>query len=200
MSAQIAKKLIHAFYPYAKKQLNFDKPVKVRYDFGDVSNAQNPLGKTGNYQPETCTITLYTLGRHPKDILRSFCHELIHHSQCCRGEFDKLNGDAQPVATNLGYAQENEHLRQMEEEAYRLSGILVRDWEDMLKKQKQKELVMIMENDENEHPEVKKVRKVLKDEEELNDLFKNRRLDLNKKLIEKFTKFNKPKQEEGIEE
>ena len=82
----------------------------------------------------------------------------------------------------------------MEEEAYKLSGILVRDWEDMLKKQKQKELVMIMENDEL--PEVKKVKKTLEDNESINDLFKNRRLDLNKKLIEKFTKVNKPKDEE----
>lgn len=193
MSAEIAKKLIHAFYPYAKKQLNFNLPVKIRYDFGNVSNAQNPLGKTGNYEPATNTITIYTLGRHPKDILRSFCHELVHHSQRCRGEFDNTEDNLQ--STEIGYAQENDHLRAMEEEAYRLSGIIVRDWEDKLKKEKQKELVMIMENDEL--PEVKKVKKTIEDNEAINDLFKNRRLDLNKKLIEKFTKINKPKNEEN---
>lgn len=196
MNAEIAKKLIHAFYPYAKKQLNFDRPVKVRYDFGDIKNAQNPLGKTGNYQPENCTITIYTLGRHPKDILRSFCHELVHHAQCCRGEFDQL--ESSPIDTNLGYAQQNKRLRALEEEAYQLSGIMVRDWEDMLKQQKQKELIMIMENDD--HPDVKKVKKTIKDNDEINDLFKNRRLKLNKKLIDQFTKTSKPKQEEGGEQ
>lgn len=196
MSAEIAKKLIHAFYPYAKKQLNFDLPVKVRYDFGNVANAQNPLGKTGHYEPETNTITIYTLGRHPKDILRSFCHELVHHSQRCRGEFDKTEENSySSYSTEIGYAQENKHLREMEEEAYRLSGILVRDWEDKLKKEKQKELVMIMENDEL--PEVKKIKKTLEDNDAINDLYKNRRLELNKKLIEKFTKTNKPKNEDN---
>lgn len=196
MNAQIAKKLIHAFYPYAKKILNFDLPVKIRYDFGDIKNAQNPLGKTGNYEPENCAITIYTLGRHPKDILRSFCHELVHHAQRCRGEFSKLEGEQ--TDTELGYAQKNKHLRSLEEEAYQLSGIMVRDWEDTLKQKKQKELIMIMENEE--HPEVKKTKKTLKDNEEINDLFKNRRLNLNKKLIDKFTKTNKPKQEEGNEQ
>lgn len=196
MSAETAKKLIHAFYPYAKKQLNFDLPVKIRYDFGDISNAKNPLGKTGNYQPETCTVTLYTLGRHPKDILRSFCHELVHHAQRCRGEFERL--ETQQNNTQLGYAQDNAHLRKLEEEAYQLSGIMVRDWEDLLKKQKQKELVIIMENED--HPEVRKVKKTLKDEEDINNLLKNRRLELNKKLIEKYTKSDKPKQKEETEQ
>ena len=37
--------------------------------------------KTGSYCPETYTIKLSTHNRIKKDILRSYCHELIHHTQ-----------------------------------------------------------------------------------------------------------------------
>lgn len=41
----------------------------------------DPFISTGNYNPETNIITLYVKNRHLKDILRTFCHELIHHNQ-----------------------------------------------------------------------------------------------------------------------
>ena len=47
----------------------------------DVKNANDILGKTAYYNPENCSITLFTLGRHPKDILRSYAHEMIHRIQ-----------------------------------------------------------------------------------------------------------------------
>ena len=70
---------------------------------------------------------LYTQGRHIKDILRSLSHELVHHHQNCRGDFD---GD---ITTNEGYAQNDEHLREMEREAYECGNMIFRDWEDNLK-------------------------------------------------------------------
>jgi hypothetical protein len=63
--------------------------------------------------------------------MRSVAHEVIHHSQNLRGEFDN--------AFNLGeegYAQSNNHLRNMEGEAYLFGNVLFRDWEDELKKQR----------------------------------------------------------------
>ena len=119
------KELITQFYPYAKKQLGFDKDARVVLK-KDLENAKNPLGKTGHYDPGNYTIVLYTASRHPKDILRSFAHELTHHAQNCRGEFEG------GIAGEEGYAQNNPHLRNMELEAYRAS-ILVRDWEDKIK-------------------------------------------------------------------
>ena len=119
------KDLITQFYPYAKKQLGFDRDVKVILR-GDYENAKNPLGMTGHYDPSNDIIVLYTTNRHPKDILRSFAHELTHHAQNCRGEFEG------GIEGGPGYAQNNPHLRNMELEAY-LRSILVRDWEDTIK-------------------------------------------------------------------
>ncbi len=70
------------------------------------------------------------LGAWPA-VIEQLAHEVIHHSQNLRGEFDN--------AFNLGeegYAQSNNHLRNMEGEAYLLGNLLFRDWEDNLKKQR----------------------------------------------------------------
>ena len=120
------KKMAGAFFPYAEKQLGFDQPVSIIFQ-SDADNAQNMLGKTAQYDPDGMSVTLFTDGRHPKDVLRSLSHELVHHAQNCRGEFDSI-GD-----TSLGYAQRDGHLRGMEEEAYKLGNLIFRDWEDMFK-------------------------------------------------------------------
>ena len=77
----------------------------------NLKNAENPLGKTAYYDPNNKSITVYVTDRHPKDIMRSISHELVHHTQNCRGEFNNA-GDM-----DEGYAQEDEHLREMEREA-----------------------------------------------------------------------------------
>jgi len=118
--------LVKDFYPYAKKQLGFDKRPELVFN-SDIENAKKTLGKTGYYNPSTYTIVIYVDKRHPKDILRSFSHELVHHSQNCEG---KLAGD---IAAEEGYAQNNTHLRNMEKEAYLQGNIIFRDWEDTRK-------------------------------------------------------------------
>ena len=122
--------LIKEFYPHAKKQLGFNKPVSVNF-LSDPANSANPLGKTAHYDPNNYSIGLYIDKRHPKDILRSFSHELVHHRQNCQGKFDNA------VAVE-GYAQQDDHLREMEKEAYLEGNMLLRDWEDS-KKQETKE-------------------------------------------------------------
>ena len=123
------KQLVKNFYPFAKNRLKFNKPVDLFFK-PDFRNAQNPLGKTAYYDPESLSITIYTANRHPKDILRSFSHELVHHAQNCRGEFneDRMSGEI-----GEGYAQKNEHLREMEREAYERGNLCFRDWEDAVK-------------------------------------------------------------------
>jgi hypothetical protein len=59
--------------------------------------------------------------------MRSLSHELVHHSQNCRGDFDG------GIATVDGYAQEDGHLREMEREAYETGNMIFRDWEDNYK-------------------------------------------------------------------
>ena len=93
----------------------------------DEKNGNMLFGRTAFYKPDTQTIVVYTTNRHPKDILRSYCHELIHHVQNERG--DLKMGDA----SSPKYAQEDEHMRKMEMEAYLKGNLLLRDFEDNFK-------------------------------------------------------------------
>ena len=121
--------LIHKFMPYASSQLEYSSPVKVVL-LSDPDNAKKPLGKTAFYNPDTFTISIFTDNRHMKDILRSLSHELIHHVQNDRGDFDKVG----PFGEN--YIQTSPHLRKMEAEAYLLgNGFLVRFFEEHMRNQ-----------------------------------------------------------------
>lgn len=91
----------------------------------DESNAENILGTTGYYDPNTKCITLYVTKRHPKDILRSFAHEMIHHYQNME---ERLNGVGQTTDIN-----EDDRLREIEREAYELGNMLFRGWENSRK-------------------------------------------------------------------
>ena len=93
----------------------------------DEKNGNMLFGRTAFYKPDTQTIVVYTTNRHPKDILRSYCHELIHHVQNERGDLDK--GDT----SSPKYAQEDDHMRKMEMEAYLKGNLLLRDFEDNFK-------------------------------------------------------------------
>tara|TARA_R100000657_G_C4659298_1_gene103117 strand:+ start:301 stop:1101 length:801 start_codon:yes stop_codon:yes gene_type:complete len=124
----ILKSLIKQFMPFAQKQIGFQKPPKL-FLRTDDENAKNPLGKTAFYDPNKMSVTLYISGRHPKDILRSLGHELVHHKQNCDGKFSDSD-DMGP-----GYAQKDPHLRDMEKEANRDGSMCLRDFEDMLKQE-----------------------------------------------------------------
>ena len=122
-------KLAQQFLPYAQEKLRFDKPVDIQL-MSDPNNAKDPLGKTAYYDPNSMKVTLFVDKRHVKDILRSLAHELVHHKQNCRGDFDGS------IDTSPGYAQEDGKMRKLEGEAYlEGSGYLFRDWEDTLKKE-----------------------------------------------------------------
>ena len=120
------EQLVGDFFPYSQQQLGFDKPVTVIFQ-SDAPNSQRILGKTAYYDPGAMEIVLYVDGRHPKDIMRSLSHELVHHAQNCRGDFTS------DMETSAGYAQENPHLRKMEREAYTKGNLIFRDYEDLIK-------------------------------------------------------------------
>ena len=71
---------IQGMYKHFDDQIGFSRPPTLFLD-SDPSNAPNTLGKTAYYDPQTFEIHVYTDGRHPKDMLRSIAHELIHHQQ-----------------------------------------------------------------------------------------------------------------------
>jgi ribosomal protein L7/L12 len=126
--------LIKNLMGFAQKQLGFERPPKL-FLKQDAENAKNMLGKTAFYDPQAESITLFVSSRHPKDILRSLAHELVHHTQ-------NLRGDLSPEKCGemgMGYAQNNAHLREMEREAYEKGNLCFRDWEDGYKIQLQQQ-------------------------------------------------------------
>ena len=122
----ILQPLIKEFMPFAQKRMGFKKPPRV-FLRNDPKNAENPLGKTAFYDPGNMSVTLYITGRHPKDVMRSLSHELVHHAQNCNGQFDNTSDMGE------GYAQNDPHLREMERQAYEIGNLCIRDWEDTRK-------------------------------------------------------------------
>ena len=102
---QNIKDLIRKFYPYAKNKLGFEHPVRVIMR-QDAENAKDSLGKTAYYDPAEKLIVLYVTNRHPKDVLRSFSHELVHHAQNCRGDLDDLSTDGNYAGSGKGREME----------------------------------------------------------------------------------------------
>lgn len=96
---------------------------KIIFRHGDKENAKNFLGKTAYYDPNTQTIVLYTEGRHPKDILRSFSHEMVHHMQNIEDRLGNI------TTTNT---QEDDHLNDIEAEANLTGTMTFRNWTDSL--------------------------------------------------------------------
>jgi hypothetical protein len=119
---------VHSLCRFAQKRFGFKKPPILVFDQDDV-NASKILAKTGYYHPSTMEIHVFITDRHPKDILRSIAHELVHHMQHDKGELE------QEGYSGAGYAQKNPHLRQMEKQAYEVGNLCFRDWEDGLKQE-----------------------------------------------------------------
>ena len=80
-----------------------------------------PFIRTGHYQPDDMVVTVYTHGRHLKDILRSLTHELVHHSQNLADE-DLLQSNTD------GSLVTNPNLMKIEADAYLRGNIYFREW------------------------------------------------------------------------
>ena len=93
--------------PFPKVKLNWDEQDGL-------------FIKTGYYEPESKTITIFCAGRHPKDILRTFAHEMIHHSQNLDGV--DLNFSSEDAV------KDNDKLEEVESEAYLKGNVMFRKW------------------------------------------------------------------------
>lgn len=119
--------VLSEFLPYAQNYLGFTKPVTIILDH--PKDSSNLFAPTGQYDPSSNSVTIFIKNRHPKDILRSLAHELVHHLQNCKGMFNShLMGDGAVE----GYAQKNGYLRSLEKEAN--ATMMLRDFEDRNKK------------------------------------------------------------------
>jgi len=104
-----------------KKGMNILPLPKVIFKHGDQENASQFLGKTAYYDPNNMAVVLYTEGRHPKDIARSFAHEMIHHIQNLEDRLKNIS------TTNT---MEDDHLNDIEREAYTKGNMTFRNWTD----------------------------------------------------------------------
>ena len=94
-------------YPYPEVELDWSE--------------QNGLFiTTGYYLPSEKKIVLFCKDRHPKDILRSYAHEMIHHMQNLEGK--NLN------FSNKDDVKDNKELEKLESEAYLKGNIYFRKW------------------------------------------------------------------------
>lgn len=132
--------LVKSLLPYAQKQLGFNRPPVINF-LDDEDNSQNALGKTGFYRPDDKSISIFITNRHPKDILRSVAHELVHYQQDCDG---RLSQHLEKELHDKRYAQNNPELRKFEEEAYLKGNMIFRDWEDNYKNQPTKRIKIAM--------------------------------------------------------
>ena len=121
------KEALGEIYKVAKEEFNIQNTPQLHLR-NDEENAKGIFGKTAYYDPTDMSIVLFITNRHPKDICRSFAHELVHHHQNERG--DLTGGSNSPT-----YAQDDPHMRKMEMEAYLKGNLLFRDWEDKVKYQ-----------------------------------------------------------------
>lgn len=109
------------------KGINMSPYPKLSYLKEDLYE-KDMLGPTAWYDADNKKISVLTKGRHPKDVLRSISHELIHHNQNIEGKIETSESLEDPK-----YAQNNKKLRILEAEAYLKGNMLLRDYLDNLK-------------------------------------------------------------------
>ena len=117
------------YTPYLKSISNFlqDNGINVK-PFPRVKlhreEQEGLYVKTGYYDPDERKVHLFIADRHPKDVLRSFTHEMIHHSQNLKGMLKGYKGDT---------LDGDETLQKLESEAYLKGNIYFRKWTEELR-------------------------------------------------------------------
>lgn len=78
---------------------------------------------TGTYSIEEKKVTLFVNERHPKDVLRSLAHELIHHKQNIEGKLTKEKCNDKITESDVTIP--------FEEEAYLQGNMAFRKWTEI---------------------------------------------------------------------
>lgn len=86
---------------------------------------------TGYYDSNNKEVVLFVTDRHPKDVLRSLAHELIHHKQ-----FE--DGRITPDMCDENEITKNDKILPFEEEAYLKGNIAFRTWTEIIKNKNKK--------------------------------------------------------------
>jgi hypothetical protein len=119
------------------KGMKLEPLPQIQMVHDDIENGEDIFGKTAYYAPQTNIIVLFTYGRHPKDILRSYAHELVHVHQNMEDRLETIN------TTDVN---QDDHLEQLEREAYETGNIMFRSWTDSITGNKLNEEIKIDES------------------------------------------------------
>ncbi len=122
-SIDIQEKIIELTNHMLDKGMNIEPLPTIEFVDGDSENASDFFGRTAYYDPNESHIVLYTEGRHPKDIVRSYAHEMIHHIQNLENRLDNI------TTTDT---TEDSKLDQIEREAYLNGNMTFRNWTDSI--------------------------------------------------------------------
>lgn len=122
---------------YRSQNLKIDPLPSVQLiDYNDQKNdVSDILISTGGYMPKLQQIILYIDNRHIKDILRSYCHELIHHVQNLDNR-DYIRRVFKHASDDL---VDNAQLEEIEGDAFLRGNLLFRKFTEWFKRQQQKE-------------------------------------------------------------
>lgn len=123
---KVLPNIVRDFVKHAKGKMGFNQGVTVILR-KDPENAKQILGNTGYYDPNNNQVVLYVTNRHPKDILRSLSHELVHHTQNCNNRFEPLDPEVSQKV------KDNDRIKGLEAEAYETGNLVFREWEEHLK-------------------------------------------------------------------
>ena len=107
---------------FRKEGKKIDPMPEVIFDTSLNEDSSKFFRRTGQYFPKEKKIVVFCEGRHPKDVLKTFCHELVHHAQNLEGRLDELK--------STDNVHEDKLLEELEREAYLDSAITFRKWEN----------------------------------------------------------------------
>lgn len=133
---------------FMQKKFGFERLPTIAY-VDDKANSANLLCMTGGYDQENESITIYITDRHPKDILRSLAHEMLHHVQKCEG---MLDGRDMSATVDPNYIMHDDFLKNIEADAFERGNICFREWEAGIKGDK------IMNESKNKEKELDEIK------------------------------------------
>lgn len=123
------------YRPYLKSLAEFmaDRGYTVRpfpkFILDNTDQGDDVFIKTGYFDPNSNGIRLFVFGRHPKDVLRTAAHELIHWKQQVDGDIEKSGYTGDKIT-------EDKNLIRIESEAYLKGNMAFRSWTETQQKTK----------------------------------------------------------------
>jgi hypothetical protein len=104
-------------------EIGFEYEPVPTIKFDETPNPEDELFiKTGFYDPTENKLVLFVDNRHIKDILRTFCHEMVHRNQ------NILDPEGFAAKTSNLPLAEDEELKQIESEAFLYGNLLFREF------------------------------------------------------------------------